>query len=411
MAIGIGGMVGGGIFAVLGLSVQLAEGGAPMAFLLAGMVALLTARSYALLSRSYPSRGGTVTFVNRAYGTGLFSGSVNILLWISYIVMLALYAQAFGSYGARFLPGESVLWKHVLLSGAIVAITALNVVGAAAVARSERVIVAVKIAILVLFVVVGVTGVTPSRIAPAAWGTPLAVIAGGMIIFLAYEGFELIANAAEDVPDAGRTLTAAYYISVVFVIALYVAVAVVAVGSLPVDVLINARDYALAVAAQPTLGGLGFAVIAVAALLSTASAINATLYGSARLTYVIATSKELPDLVARPVWHRPIAGLLVTASATLVLANLLDLQSISVMGSAGFLIIFAVVNAAEAATSRERRSRRWVSVTAAVACLAALTVLIVRSRFGDVAVLAGMVACAVVGEAVFRSVRGEPRRA
>ena len=403
VAIGIGGMVGGGIFAVLGLSVQLAEGGAPVAFLIAGVIALLTARSYALLSRSYPSRGGTVTFVNRAYGTGLFSGSVNILLWISYIVMLALYAQAFGSYGASLLPHESVLWKYVLLS---VAITALNVVGAAAVARSERVIVAVKIAILASFVVVGVVGVTPSRIAPAAWGTPLAVIAGGMIIFFAYEGFELIANAAEDVPDAGRTLTAAYYISVVFVIALYVAVAVVAVGSLPVEVLINARDYALAVAAQPAFGRPGFVVIGVAALLSTASAINATLYGSARLTYVIATSKELPDFVARPVWHRPITGLLATAAATLLLANLLDLQSISVMGSAGFLIIFAVVNAAEAVTSRERGSRRWISVTAAVACLTALTVLVSRSRVHDVAVLAGMVACAVIGEAAFRRARG-----
>ncbi len=411
VAIGIGGMVGGGIFAVLGLSVQLAEGGAPVAFLVAGAVALLTARSYALLSRSYPDRGGTVTFVDRAFGTGSFSGSVNVLLWISYVVMLALYSQAFGSYGASFLPGHTALWKHVLLSAAIVLITALNVLGAAAVARSERVVVAVKIAILVLFVAVGAAGVEPGRIAPAAWGPPLAVVAGGMIIFLAYEGFELIANAAEDVPDAGRTLPAAYYISVVFVIVLYVSVAAVAVGSLPVDVLVAARDYALAVAAQPVLGRVGFAVIGVAALLSTASAINATLYGSARLTSVIATAGELPLALSRPVWHRPIAGLLVTAGATLLLANVLDLESISVMGSAGFLVIFAVVNAAEASTARERGSRRWVSVTAAAACLAALAVLVLRSPLGDVAVLVGMVACAVVGEVAFRRVRKRHRPA
>lgn len=80
VAIGVGGMVGGGIFAVLGLSVQITGGGAPIAFLVAGMVALLTARSYALLSRSYPSRGGTVTFVNRAFGAGLFPGGINVLL-------------------------------------------------------------------------------------------------------------------------------------------------------------------------------------------------------------------------------------------------------------------------------------------------------------------------------------------
>jgi len=163
IAIGVGGMVGGGIFAVLGLSVQVAEGAAPVAFLLAGVVALLTARSYALLSKVYPSRGGTVTFVNRAFGTGLFSGGINVLLWLSYIVMLALYAQAFGSYAASFLPAAfHSVGKHLFLSAAIVVITVVNIAGASTVARAEPVVVAIKIAILVLFVAVGLAGVSPA---------------------------------------------------------------------------------------------------------------------------------------------------------------------------------------------------------------------------------------------------------
>ena len=118
VAIGVGGMVGGGIFAVLGLSVQITKGAAPVAFLLAGLVALLTARSYALLSKAYPSRGGTVTFLNRTFGAGLFSGSINVLLWLSYIVMLALYSQAFGSYAASFLPSSAhSLGKHARRPG------------------------------------------------------------------------------------------------------------------------------------------------------------------------------------------------------------------------------------------------------------------------------------------------------
>ena len=104
VAIGVGGMVGGGIFAVLGLAVQLAHGGTPVAFALAGVVALLTAYSYARLSVAYPSRGGTVAFLDRAFGSGMFTGSLNVLLWLSYVVMLSLYAFAFGSYGATFLP-------------------------------------------------------------------------------------------------------------------------------------------------------------------------------------------------------------------------------------------------------------------------------------------------------------------
>jgi len=93
IAIGVGGMVGGGIFAVLGLSVQMARGGAPVAFSIAGFVALITAYSYAKLSVTYPSQGGTVTFLDQAFGPGMFTGTMNTLLWISYIVMLSLYSQ------------------------------------------------------------------------------------------------------------------------------------------------------------------------------------------------------------------------------------------------------------------------------------------------------------------------------
>lgn len=412
VAIGVGGMVGGGIFAVLGLSVQLTAGAAPLAFLLAGLVALLTARSYALLSKSFPSRGGTVTFVNRAFGSGLFSGGINILLWLSYIVMLSLYAQAFGSYAASFLPADlRGVGKHVFLTLAIVLITVLNLAGAATVARAERYIVAIKIAILAFFVAVGMAGVSADRLAPDQWRSPLAVVAGGMIIFLAYEGFELIANAAEDVADPGRTLTRAYYISVLFVIVLYVLVAIVAVGSLPVSTLVDARDYALAEAARPALGAAGFTLIAIAALLSTASAINATLYGTGRLTYSIAKSRELPAQLERPIWNQPLEGLLITAGATVLLANVLDLDSISTMGSAGFLIIFAVVNLAEAKTARSRGSAPWVSVLAAAVCLAALTALVVISTAGSVAVLVGMVALAFAVEAIFRRVSGRPIQA
>jgi len=413
VAIGVGGMVGGGIFAVLGLSVQITKGAAPLAFLLAGLVALLTARSYSLLSKSFPSRGGTVTFINRAFGPGLFSGGINVLLWLSYIVMLALYCQAFGGYAASFLPQDSrSLGRHVFLTAAIVLITGLNVAGAAStVARSERVVVATKLAILVLFVAIGMAGVSAARLAPAQWSSPVSVIAGGMIIFLAYEGFELIANAAEDVTDPGRTLTKAYYISVLFVIVLYVLVAVVSVGSLPVASLVHARDYALAEAARPALGAAGFTMIGIAAMLSTASAINATLYGSARMTYTIAKSRELPAQLERPIWNRPLEGLLITAGSTIALANVLDLNSISTMGSAGFLIVFATVNAAEARTARQRGSAPWISVLAAAACAGALAALVAKSTAGAVTVLVAMVALSLGIEATFRRVSGTPARA
>ena len=133
-------------------------------------------------------------------------------------------------------------------------------------------------------------------------------------------------------------------------------------------------------------------MIGLAAMLSTASAINATLYGSARMTYTIAKSRELPAQLERPIWNQPLEGLLITAASTLLLANVLNLDSISTMGSAGFLIIFATVNVAEARTCRQRGSAPWISMLAAVACAGALTALVAKSSLGAVAVLAVMVA-------------------
>ena len=97
LSIGIGGMVGGGIFAVTGLTVELTRGAAPVAFVVAGTVALLTAFSYWRLSLRYPSDGGTVEFINVAFGPGMLTGALNILLCLSYVILLAIYAYAFGA--------------------------------------------------------------------------------------------------------------------------------------------------------------------------------------------------------------------------------------------------------------------------------------------------------------------------
>ena len=146
---------------------------------------------------------------------------------------------------------------------------------------------------------------------------------------LAYEGFELIANSAQDVRNPAKTLPRAFYTSVGFVLVLYVLIAVVTVGTLPVDKIIDAKDYALAEAARPFLGQTGFLLIAVAAMLSTASAINATLYGTARLSYIIAKDGELPEVLEKKVWNEPIEGLLLTSGLTLIIANTVNLSSMS----------------------------------------------------------------------------------
>ena len=413
VAIGVGGMVGGGIFAVLGLAVQLAHGGTPVAFALAGVVALLTTYSYTKLSVAYPSRGGTVTFLDRVFGSGMLTGSLNVLLWLSYVVMLSLYAFAFGSYGATFLPPA---WQgvgtHVLISLSVITIGGLNLLSAELIGKAESWIVGLKVVILLFFVGAGLTGIDSARLAPDTWSPPLQLAAGGMIIFLAYEGFELIANTAQDVDDAARTLPRAYFTAVGFVIALYVLVALVTVGNLPVDKIVAAKDYALAEAARPFLGQAGFTLIAIAAMLSTASAINATLYGAARLSYSIARDGELPATLERKVWGQPVEGLLITAGLTVLIANVFDLTSIATLGSAGFLLIFAAVNAANARQASHAGSRVWISVVGAAACLVALGALIWQTTTtdpGKLWILAAMLALALVIEGGYRLAQRELR--
>ena len=404
-AIGIGGMVGGGIFAVLGLAVELSKGGAPLAFLIAGIVALVTSYSYSKLSVTLPGKGGTVSYLDKAFGPGLFTGSMNILLWISYIIMLSLYAYAFGSYGAEFFPTSQVLIKHLLISGIIVIITILNIFSAKLIGEAEDFIVAIKLLILLFFCAVGFWGIQTENLSIQNWSSTTNLIAGGFIIFLAYEGFELIANTSDDVRNPEKTLPRAFFVSVSFVIILYILVAMVTVGNLPVNKIVEAKDYALAIAARPFLGQFGFILISIAALLSTKSAINATLYGSARLSYIIAKDGELPRFLEDNVWNKPLEGLLITSILTLLVANLFDLSSLSTMGSAGFLLIFAGVNLANAKLSTQTKSIKIISYIGAGLCIGALVSLLwqtITTNINHLWILIGMIVLSVSIEGSFR---------
>jgi amino acid transporter len=405
VSIGIGGMVGGGIFSVLGLTVQIAGAGAYLSFVVGGVVAGLTGWSYSLLSVRIRSRGGTAVFLDRAFGTRV-AGPLNLLLWLSYFVMLGLYAVAFGAYLAALLGLDAHgPWPRVLASAVVVCFAALNLAGARVVGRAESVLVYFKLAVLLLFCLGGLAFVDTARVSPAAFPSAGAIVYAGALIFLGYEGFELIANASEDARDPGRTLPRAYLIAIGGVIALYVLVAFVAVGNLSPHAIATESDYALAAAARPFLGSAGFMLIAIAAVVSTSSAINATLYGAAKFTYLMGRDGELPARFGRPVWNRPIGGLLATTVGTLIIVNTVNIEGISLMGSAGFLIIFAAVDLAAARLPGISVRSRALSLAGTLACaasLAALTTYAAAHIPAQLAVLGGLIAAATVGEAIVR---------
>lgn len=381
ISIGIGGMVGGGIFAVLGLAVSIAQGGTPIAFLFAGLLALITSYSYVKLSQKYPDRGGTVKFINQGFGVSVFSGSINNLLWVSYIIMLSLYASAFGSYAPNlfeFSQNKTINF-HVYASAIIIIATGINYYSVAIVDKIESYAVIIKLIILIGFIGIGAYGLIGnpnlSQLSISNWETPIQLFAAGMVIFVAYEGFELIANAVPDIQNPKKNIPRAYYYSVIFVIILYFIIAVVTVGSLTFDKIATAEDYVLAEAAKPMLGKIGFTIITIAALISTFSAINASLYGGSRVNFEIAEDDELPHHFTSNLWNQPI-GLFITALVTLFLVNVLDLESISTAGSVGFIIIFGIVNLVGFKLAKDTKSNRLIPLAGFILCLVALITLI-----------------------------------
>jgi len=378
-SIGVGGMVGGGIFAVLGLTIDLSRGAAPIAFAIAGLIALITVYSYVKLSLRYPSEGGTIEFVVQAYGNGLFSSIINTILLFSYVIMLSLYAFAFGSYGSALFLGSDVEWLHKALSaGVIIVFTFINLLGAVLSGKSEDIMVFLKIAILVIFIAVGYSSVDWSHMSQSEWTSFPSIMAGGFMIFLAYEGFELIANTARDIKEPQKNLPKAFYSSVIFVIILYILIAIVAVGNVSFEEAKKAQDYVLAKAAEPFFGHVGFILIGIAALLSTASAINATLYGGGRTAYLIAKLGELPREFEKKV-KSGFEGMIILGLLSIIFATTFNINNISVAGSLGFLIVFALVNYANFVLYKETKGNRFISLLGTIFCFSAGIILVIHN--------------------------------
>jgi amino acid transporter len=414
-AIGIGGMVGGGVFAVFGIAAVIAKGGVPIAFLVAGLIALLTSYSYAKLSLRFPSSGGTVTFMNEAFGSGVLSGGFNLLLCLSYIIMLAVYAHAFANYALEFFPkADPVSWGYVIRSGVVVLLTLLNALSPQFVVKSELWTDLAKILLLLFFIAAGLESVDVRRLSPTTWPPLFEMLAGGMTLFLCYEGFELIANASKEVRNPRKNLPRAFYSSIVFVILLYLAISIVVMGNLPLTEIEKNSGSVLAESAKPFLGDFGFTLIAITALLAAGSAINATLYGSAQITSLLARRGQLLQELEPTRHHRPVAGLLLMSALTLLAANFLNLASVSTLGSAGFLLIFAAVNGANFRLRGETRSRKYLPLLGMLACLSALILMLSfawKQSPHHVWELIGMLGLVFLFEAIYQKISGRRRLA
>jgi uncharacterized protein len=414
LSIGIGGIVGGGFFATFGLAVVGARGSTYLSFLVGGALALITAYSYVRLTLRYPGTGGTVSFVRTGFGGGRIPSAVNVLLILSYVAVMAVYARALAAYLVSYLPPEQRnLASHVVASGALVLLGLVNLAGAALMARFEDVFNIGKLGVLAIFIAAGLFLGHPDweRLGQADWVPLTTIISSGMVVFLAYEGFELISNASDRIRDPKRTLPIAFYGSVLAAIVIYVLSVVIAIGHMPFANMEAARDFALSATAERFLGAFGFGLMTFGAVFASASAINADYFGAEQLPVMLGGQGELPRVFTKMVWGRAVPSLAVIAVLALLAVNLLGLHALSAATSGGFLVVYAVVNLANAKLAKETGSQRWISFLAAALCIVALGIMVFQfaqdpaTRNSAYAVVA-VVLLALVVEVVFRAVQG-----
>ena len=372
VAMGIGAMVGAGIFALLGQAGAIASSAVWMSFVAGGFIALLSGYSMGRLGARYPSAGGLVEYLVRGYGKGLFSGSMSVMMYLSSVISISLIARTFGAYAYAMLPaGLPGILVEVFAAAVVLAFMLVNLNGARSMALAENLVVAVKMGVLVVFAIAGIIYMDPSRLSPADYPPITTVFFSLAITFFAYEGFRVITNAAEDMEDPARTLPRAIMTAIVLVMILYVAVSLAVFGNLTPDEIIASEDFALAEAAKPIFGQTGFIIISLAALLSTSSAINASLYAATNVTYQLAKYGDLPAIFGKPIGHSR-EGLIISSVIIVLLAVFLDLSQIAAIGAISTLIIHMTVHIGHLRLLRETGAVVWLIVLAVLVNLFAI---------------------------------------
>lgn len=328
VSIGIGAMVGAGIFALLGQAALLMEASTWVAFAFGGIVAMFSGYAYARLGASYPSNGGIIDFFRRGLGNGVFSLALSLLYLLTLAVSIAMVARAFGAYAVQFLH-EGSQEEHLILLYAL--------------GRLEVILVGIKMMILLLLIIAGVWSLQPAHISVSAPPSSGAFFSCIGITFLAYAGFGMMANAADKVKDPQVIMPRAFLVAIGVTTLLYISLALVLLSDVSALELEKYADTAVAQAASPLLGHVGYVIVVIGALLATASAINANLFAVFNIMDNMGSERELPKLMNKSLWRQSTWGNIIVVVLIMLMTAALNLGSLASVASATFLICYLAV--------------------------------------------------------------------
>ncbi|MGH2637140.1 MAG: APC family permease [Actinomycetota bacterium] len=362
--IGVGSMVGAGIFSLLGAAGEVAGAAVWLSFLIAGVIAGLQGYSFAKFGARYPSAGGLLEYVARGFGDGHVTGIVAWLVYAANAIVTAMVAVSFGSYASASFAGESAAWASAFAVAVLIAMTAVNVVGSKLVAKAQTVVVVVVIGILLVFALVTLANVDPDLLAPSGYPPLQDIVSSVALTFFAFLGFGVITFTATELADPPRQLPRAMYLALGIATTIYVAVSLGVFGTLTVNEVIASGGTALAVAAEPSLGRAGYWLMSVTALFATAGATNAGLFPATGLSEHMVSTGQFPPALGRRIGNRASVGLLITSAVAIVLAVGFDLTAIASIGSAVALTVFLLVTVGHLRVRAQTGALAWVLVLA-----------------------------------------------
>jgi amino acid transporter len=344
IAIAIGGMVGGGIFSILGISIEQIGNATPIAIFIGGILAFFAAYSYVKLALLYKDEGATYSFFKKTFPKK--TKAMSIIGWLivfGYISTLALYAYTFATYFCSqidFL--NNYIWNKIIAGMVILLFTIINIVSVKGMGKIEDILVYSKIIILLFIAFLFFKNGDSNNFTPIfSSSTSISkIFIVASITFVSYEGFQLVIHAYNEMDNPQKNIPKAIYTSVFFVTILYVLLVFAGISLIPKSTIIKDKEYALAAGASNLIGKSGELIVIFGALLATSSAISGTLFGASRLMAVIAKDGYFPIFLSKKIkTYIPRNAIISMSILAFILILSGGLQTILEFGSITFILV------------------------------------------------------------------------
>ena len=371
VAIALGGMVGGGIFTILGISVAMVGFLTPVSIIIGGMIASLAAYSYVKLGLYYKDEGATYSFYKKTYpGSHISASAIGWFIIFGYISTMALYAYTFSSYAISSTSfADNVLIRKSVAIAVIGVFVLINVWSVNGMGKIEDLMVYTKLVVLTFISVIlmqhGTTDFSTfmGKMAEDAENSQFfSILMVASLTFVAYEGFQLVINAVNEMTNPDKNIPRAIYSAISLAILIYVVIALGALFAIPVENIIKDQEYALAAGAGKIIGKLGAGMVILGALLATSSAISGTVFGSSRQMAVVAFDGYFPEWLSKRNKNIPRNAILTMGVMASLLIVAGGLKLILEFGSITFLLVSLLMAIANFKIRKKTKSSGLLTV-------------------------------------------------